>query len=150
LLRLRERRLLRQAAIGGAALLLALLLTLALARSLTRSVARLVTGMGEVRGGRYDFQLEVRSRDEFGYLTTALNDLLGGVRERLALLRFVPRHTRAAVAESVGRPGADGRAFVAHKRQIAVFFSDIRGFTALSDELPPDRVIAMLNSYLRK
>jgi adenylate cyclase len=31
-----------------------------------------------------------------------------------------------------------------------VLFSDIRGFTSMSDRLAPDRVITMLNIYLRK
>jgi class 3 adenylate cyclase len=145
-----RRRLIRQGVIGGAALLLALVLTLAVARSMTRSVARLVKGMGEVRAGHYDFKVDVRSQDEIGFLTTAFNEMLRGLRERLALLRFVPRHTRAAVAESVEARGGDAGSFTARKHELAIFFSDIRGFTALSDELPPDRVIAMLNSYLRK
>jgi adenylate cyclase len=73
--------------------------------------------------------------------------MLGGLRERFAMLKFVPRHTRQVISRAVN----DGTAeFVAEKRDVAIFFSDIRGFTPLSDRLAPDRVIAMLNIYLRK
>ena len=34
------------------------------------------------------------------------------------------------------------------KRNMTVFFSDIRGFTTLSEALPPDEVSKMLNEYL--
>jgi adenylate cyclase len=146
-----KRRIARQIAIGAAALAAALLLTLVMARSLTRAIARLVQGIAEVRAGRFDVQVPVRSQDEIGYLTAAFNGMLRWLRERLALLRFVPRHTRAAVAQAAAdadKPG-DDRAFAAQRRELAVLFSDIRGFTALSDELPPHHVIAMLDRTLR-
>jgi adenylate cyclase len=52
------------------------------------------------------------------------------------------------IARSVNEGGEAG--FVAQTRQVCVFFSDIRGFTTLSDRLAPDRIIDMLNIYLRK
>ncbi len=36
------------------------------------------------------------------------------------------------------------------KRQITTLFADIRGFTALSEKLPPEKVVKMLNLYLGK
>jgi class 3 adenylate cyclase len=148
LARLRQ-RIARQVAIGAGALAAALLLTLVMARSLTRAIGRLVQGIAAVRAGRFDVQVEVQSKDEIGYLTAAFNEMLRGLRERLALLRFVPRHTRAAVAQAAAGDPGDGRAFAAQRRELALFFSDIRGFTALADELAPDRVIAMLDRTLR-
>jgi adenylate cyclase len=139
-----------QALIGFAALAIALLLSFVMAHSLTRSVTQLITAVGEVEAGHYDVQVSSRSKDEMGVLALAFNSMLRGLRERLAMLRFVPRHTRAVIAEAVREHAASGDAFIARKKELAVLFSDIRGFTSLSDELPPDRVIAMLNSYLRR
>jgi adenylate cyclase len=33
-------------------------------------------------------------------------------------------------------------------REVTIMMSDIRGFTTLSEQLPPDRVVSMLNRYL--
>jgi class 3 adenylate cyclase len=128
--------------------LLAALLSLLVARSITAAVARLVDGTNAVREGRYDRRVEIATHDELHTLADSFNVMLGGLRERFAMLKFVPRHTRDVIARSVN-DGAD-LGFIAQKREVAVFFSDIRGFTPLSDRLAPVRIIEMLNIYLRK
>ncbi len=35
-----------------------------------------------------------------------------------------------------------------HRREITVLFTDIRGYTAFAENLPPERVVEMLNDYL--
>jgi class 3 adenylate cyclase len=131
-----------------AAWLIAMLLSLLVARSITAAVARLVDGTNHVREGHYDRNVDIQTRDELHTLADSFNHMLGGLRERFAMLKFVPRHTRAVIARSVNDGGDLG--FRAQKRDVAVFFSDIRGFTPLSDRLAPDRIIEMLNIYLRK
>jgi class 3 adenylate cyclase len=133
--------------IWPAAILAAALLSLLVARSITVAVARLVAGTNHVRDGHYDRKVEIQTRDELNTLADSFNHMLGGLRERFTMLKFVPRHTRAVISRSVNE-GADG--FMAQKREVCVFFSDIRGFTTLSDRLAPDRIIEMLNIYLRK
>jgi class 3 adenylate cyclase len=132
-----------------ASLALALVLALLLARSITEAVRQLVGGTIAVRAGNYDYEVEVHTRDELRTLAEAFNLMLSGLREHFALLKYVPRHTRAVIAEAL-RSGRGEEVYLAQKRHLAVFFSDIRGFTAMSDRLAPDRIIEMLNIYLRK
>jgi class 3 adenylate cyclase len=147
--RLRE-RMLREGAVGATALALALLIIFLVARGLTRSISRLAFAMQEVEAGRYETRVDVQSSDEIGVLARVFESMLAGLRERLALLRFVPRHTRALITEQLrARPEARAT-FLAQRRDLVVLFSDIRGFTKMSDELPPNRIIEMLNLYLRK
>ncbi|MSU48985.1 MAG: adenylate/guanylate cyclase domain-containing protein [Opitutus sp.] len=35
-----------------------------------------------------------------------------------------------------------------HEEEITAFFSDIQGFSAISENLPPDRLVALMNEYL--
>lgn len=132
-----------------ASLLLAAALSLPLALSLTRAVRVLIAGVEDVSAGRYDKPVEVRTRDELRRLADAFNEMLRGLRERFAMQRFVPRHTRDVIADAAKKRGVGAEAFTARTRELAVLFSDIRGFTAVSEELPPDRVVEMLNVYLR-
>jgi len=137
--------------IWPASLLLALALSLGVAFSITGAVKRLVDGTAAVQSGHYDRPVEVATRDELHTLAESFNAMLGGLRERFAMLKFVPRHTRAVIADSIkgSLTGSGALGAVAQTRDVAILFSDIRGFTAISDKLGPARVIEMLNIYLR-
>jgi adenylate cyclase len=58
--------------------------------------------------------------------------------------RFVPE---AVVGDVLRRAGDDLR-LGGDRRHATVLFSDLRGFTAFAETLPPDRVIDVLNRYL--
>lgn len=50
------------------------------------------------------------------------------------------------VTEILERP--EGLELGGDLREVTILMSDIRGFTTLSEQLPPDRVVSMLNRYL--
>ncbi len=58
--------------------------------------------------------------------------------------RFVPA---AVVSEVLARTDEDLR-LGGVRRETTVLFSDLRGFTSFSEQLPPDTVIGVLNRYL--
>jgi len=77
----------------------------------------------------------------------ALNRALAGLKERFEMLKFIPAHT-ARMIEAAAR--ADGvQLSHAHDVEVAVFMSDIRGFTRISEKLSAQRIVAMLNDYIR-
>ncbi len=61
---------------------------------------------------------------------------------RATYARFMPQHV---VDEILAHP--DALTLGGSNRQIAVLFSDIRGFTSLSEKLPPETVVQVLNEY---
>lgn len=61
---------------------------------------------------------------------------------RATYARFMPQHV---VDEILAHP--DTLTLGGSNRRIAVLFSDIRGFTSLSEKLPPETVVQLLNEY---
>jgi adenylate cyclase len=71
----------------------------------------------------------------------AVHRMFAGLRQRDNLTRFLPRQ----VAERIMVAGPQSLAPV--EREVTVLFSDIRGFTTMSEGLEPRDVLLMLDDY---
>lgn len=71
----------------------------------------------------------------------AVQRMFAGLRQRDNLTRFLPRQ----VAERIMVAGPESLAPV--EREVTVLFSDIRGFTTMSEGLEPRQVLLMLDDY---
>lgn len=129
--------------IGILAIAGSILVSIWLTRRITKPIDLLVAGVHRVEKEDFSQQVPVTSNDEIGRLTKAFNDLAEGLRERLLMLKFVSEATLDAIKKNISRiePGGE-------RRNITVFFSDIRGFTSWSEKHSPEQVIDMLNNLL--
>lgn len=129
---------------GGLALLLALLLGLALSQGLAGPVRTLVRATERVGRGEYDFRVEVPSKDEMGDLATAFNQMLVGLelkeKYRGVLEKAVSRDVADEMLKGEIRLGGE-------TRRVTTLFADLRDFTALTEGLESQVVIAMLNEW---
>ena len=127
--------------------LLAVIVALAsgyfLAKGITAPVQRLVEAMDRIRGGNYDLTLGISSRDEIGRLSQSFNEMVSGLKERILMSKFVSSSTVEMIRQEGGQLHLGGE-----RRNVTVFFSDIRGFTAYSEQVQPEVVIDLLNKYL--
>ncbi len=130
--------------IAAGFLLLTLLVAFFLGNTFSRPIRRLARGMNKVKEGDLDTVVEPSTRDEIGMLTATFNDMIKGLRERLHLSKYVGSHT----LDMVSRAGSKEVALGGSRENLAVLFSDIRGFTAYSENRDPEQVISMLNRYL--
>lgn len=58
------------------------------------------------------------------------------------------KYVSKEVAVSIVKGGEDALKLGGQKKDVAVLFVDIRGFTPLSESLPPEKVVEILNRYL--
>lgn len=93
--------------------------------------------------GRLDSAIRLRTDDELGELSVKINTMFQGIRERLELAKYVSKSTDAMI-----RSGAS--ADKGQTKEIAVLFSDIRGFTSYTEKNPADVVIRNLNRMLQE
>jgi class 3 adenylate cyclase len=142
-----EQRDLRLRIIGFGVLALggALALILFISHGLTVPINDLVRGTAEVREGNYEVRVPVRSRDEIGQLTTSFNEMAAGLALSRRYQSVLAQVADKEVAEALmrGEGGLGGEA-----REVSVLFCDIRGFSALTQLLPPAEVIALLNEHM--
>jgi class 3 adenylate cyclase len=131
--------------VGLVVVLLALIVAL-----LQLTVLRPVQRIGDVadRVGAGDLSARVAradpTGDEVARLGVRINQMVDGLRTKLQLERFVSKGTAAAASAA----GLRGVAREGERRAAAVLFSDIRGFTAFSETVEPERVVEMLNRVL--
>ena len=127
-------------------ILLAFVLSSLLGAHLNRSLNSIREGAEAIERGDYDHRVHLDSKDELGLVATRFNQMAAVLAERFFLLKFLPKHTLTAVARRV----ADGVMVETERVEASIFFSDIRGYTEMSEGLSDERVVEMLNTYLRR
>ncbi len=124
--------------------LITIIIAFILGKTLTKPILNLVSGMNKVSDGDLSVNVQTKSSDEIGLLTKAFNQMITGLRERLHLMKYVGSHTIDMVKSSSGEEVSLGGT----RKNLTVLFSDIRGFTAFSENRTAEEVIQMLNRFL--
>jgi len=117
-----------------------------LAIVLTKPIFKLAQGTKAIAAGSFDITLPVSSRDEIGDLTESFNDMARNLREKEKIKHaFSTYVARQVVDEILKNP--DQIVLSGERREVTVIFCDMRGFTNLTERLPPEEVVATLNDF---
>jgi class 3 adenylate cyclase len=105
----------------------------------------LVAGTGEIQRGNFDVKVPVRSRDEIGQLAFSFNEMADGLAQKERYRTVLNQVADEEVAQKLisGEITLGGEL-----RDVSVLFCDIRGFTSLTQNMPPGEVIEMLNEHM--
>ncbi|MGA8258990.1 MAG: adenylate/guanylate cyclase domain-containing protein [Arenicellales bacterium] len=128
----------------AASLFLTLSTLLFVIRSLAHPVRVLAEAVGRLARGQLRTRAPVITSDELGRLTASFNRMAHDLEDRALIRetfgRFVPEAVVEAILEDRGvmRPVA---------RESTILFTDIEGFTSISEALEPEQVLTMLDDY---
>lgn len=130
----------------AAAAVLGLILAWVISRRIVRPVHDLVDRMHDVQTGNLDIEVKASTRDELAWLATGFNEMVAGLRAKNRITETFGKYVDARVVQglignpAMTRPGGD-------RRNMTVFFTDLAGFTSLSEMLTPDVLVRLLNEY---
>lgn len=116
--------------------------------TLTSPLEKLVALIELVSKGNFDVnaskQIKSVFRDEVGELAVAFDHMTEGLKERDKVKGLFSKFHGSSVTDDLmsGDVGLGGQ-----RKEVIVFFSDIRGFTAFSEKRSPEEVVEMLNEY---
>ena len=136
----------------GIVLCISIIFILTFARfAISRPLRFLTASAEEINQGNFNTpiisKLNTKRRDEIGVLNKSTQD-------EQEFLNTFARFTNRGVAKAIARKEID---FEPHLKDVSIFFSDIRGFTAISDgfknrfgEESPREIIGFLNDYMSR
>lgn len=130
--------------IAGRVLSIALLLIFIFSMTLTRPIEKLGEFAKKVAKGDFEAKTNVKTNDEVGMLATTFDEMVGGLQERDRFKNVLNKFHGNVIAEDLMKGELE---LGGSRKEVTVFFSDIRDFTKFSEGHSPEQVVAMLNEY---
>ncbi len=96
------------------------------------------------KGNYSSTKLHIKNKDEIGDLAKDFEKMNTSLKERFHLQKYISKDTVDMIKKMISHE-VDERG---EEKELAILFSDIRGFTKFSELREPEEVITMLNLYL--
>jgi len=138
---------LRHALLSGLVILLvSVIVAVVFAKSLANPVRRISESALTVRRGELDSVQELSSNHirELDDAARSFNEMVQGLRDRDMIRETLGRYVPERVAESLLKRGGE---LEPEETEASVLFSDIEGFTAMTQDLGPQGTVEVLNAY---
>lgn len=123
----------------------ALMISFVLARILTKPLELLAEGIREVSKGDLRSLVKVTSNDEFGVVTKTFNEMVLSLREKLHMEKYLSPSTVNSIKQNRDQSQLK---LGGERKYVTTLFSDVRGFTSLSEKMSPEEVVVLMNTYL--
>lgn len=114
--------------------------------TLTNPIETLLSLANRIAQGDFDVnaKAKIRSRDEVGDLASAFDGMTSGLKERDKVKNIFSKFHGSGLADDLLKKDLT---LGGERKEVTVFFSDIRDFTAFSEGQSPEKVVEMLNEY---
>lgn len=128
-------------------LIAGIILTILLVNLMIKPVKFLMDGVQAIINGNYDIQIKKTTRDELGDLTEAFNGMAKSLKEKELLKGAFSTYVSSSLMEEILK---DPKKLSLHGKRVkaTMLFTDIRGFTSMSENLEPEQVVSVINEYL--
>jgi len=132
--------------IMGISLCLAMIIVFFFAKSLSRPILSLLSATLEIAKGNFNIGIKPTTKDEVGLLTSYFVTMGEGLEEREKVKSILGSMIDPVVVKEAM---VDMEALKRGKEaEITAFFSDVAGFSTISEQLTSVELAALLNEYL--
>jgi len=120
----------------------AVMLSLILAGSLLGPISQIDQAAQKIGKGDLSVVLPKMGEDEIGRLSQTFNDMVKGLREREKMQAYVSDSVLEAIQTDDSSSMHNGKSV-----EVTILFSDIRNFTGITENNPPEKVFLLLNEF---
>ncbi len=117
---------------------------------LKRDTQKIITAVTAIEEGNFQNQINIERHDELGEIAQGINSMSRGLqlREQIkeAFGRFVNPQVASDFINKYVQEG-DQLKMGGQRQQCTILIADIRDFTKLSESIPPDQLVMLLNEY---
>ncbi|MBR6153232.1 MAG: HAMP domain-containing protein [Treponema sp.] len=125
-------------------LITGMIMTLLMASYFQKPLAKLTEGAKEISKGNYEAKTVICSNDEMGLLGDTFNEMSQSLKEK----EFMRDTFGKIVTPQVRDYLLNGNVTLGGETvNVTVMFCDIRGFTTLSENMTPEKIVTLLNEY---
>ncbi len=123
------------------------ILSYLLTRRMLGRVHNLIQGTQEIGRGNFDVEMPPPRGDEIGQLATAFSTMAGQLRTKAAMRETFGNYVDPRVVDRLLNDDSSGLE-AGERRCMTVFFSDMEGFSRISETLTPTALVKLINRYL--
>lgn len=126
-------------------LISSLILIILFSLTITNPIHKLVDLTKQISSGIYNVTVPRKSHDEIGELAFAFEEMAEGLEQRERLKSTFGKFVNKELAEQAlkGELTLGGE-----RKKVTILFTDIRGFTSMTEKMQPEEVLSMINEYL--
>lgn len=117
-----------------------------LSKRLANPIMSLLKSTQAVHGGNLSVKIEGLPEDEIGQLGDSMNLMIAELRKKHDLQAVISTYIDPRVVEKIILPGR-AEVLAGQKQIMTIMFSDIAGFTSISERLSPTSLVKMVNRY---
>ena len=129
----------------GFAIVLGLLFSAIISSRIVRPLKDLVAATKKVEEGHLDANFAVQSKDEIGTMADQFNQMLDGIRKKERVKATFGQYVDPRILNSIIN---SYNLEESHREPVTVFFSDIAGFSRISEQFTPAVTVKLVNEYL--
>ncbi len=126
-------------------ILIGILFTILLSIRISRGARLITKAMNELSKGNLQVRVDFNSTDEIGFIAQNFNKMVDEIAEKEKMRDIMNKVVSEEIAKELMEKGIE---LGGELRFATMLFSDIRGFTSMSEKMDPRTLISILNEYM--